>query len=34
MRRKERDWSGLTEETAREYYLENYEGMSRTEVQK
>ena len=34
MERRKRDWSGLTEETAREYYLENYEGMSRTEVQK
>ena len=31
---KQRDWSGLTEETAREYYLENYEDMSRSEVEK
>jgi len=31
---KRRDWSELTEETAREYYLENYEDMIRSELQK
>ncbi len=29
---KRRDWSWLNEDTARDYYLENYEGMSRGEV--
>ena len=29
---KRRDWSWVNEETAREYYLKNFEGMSRKEV--
>jgi len=31
---KHNDWSWLNEDTAREHYLENYEGMGRNELEK